>query len=173
MTRNIDLALKETGVIEKVSEYHTASYQERRLSGNTVVLEKENGFKYELWLLHYDITRELNKLASVYSSRANRNGFGYRISGSILFKLWSDQRGKCARTNRLMEFTSGTQQDKNPFKLSLDRIVNSRGYYSDNVRFVIHFYNNLKSTWPDELVESLVLDASNTIKKNDTYEVPV
>ena len=37
-----------------------------------------------------------------------------------------------------------------PFRASLDRIDNTRGYFRDNIQVVVKIYNHSKWTWNDE-----------------------
>lgn len=88
--------------------------------------------------------------------RANKNHWAYDIDRDYLVSLWHQQHGCCDISGVPMQAKSGTREDKNPFRASLDRIDNARGYVRGNVRFVCHWVNNAKSTWSDEVFDLFV-----------------
>jgi hypothetical protein len=66
----------------------------------------------------------------------------------------------------MLEYKSGDQYSKNPFRTSVDRIDNNRGYVQGNVRLLTHWANNAKSTWPDETFIKFVNAAASKCAKN-------
>lgn len=44
-----------------------------------------------------------------------------------------------------------------PFRQSLDRIDNTKGYHLDNVQVVANIYNQAKSSWPEEYIDQMCL----------------
>jgi hypothetical protein len=63
----------------------------------------------------------------------------------------------------MLEYESGDLQNKNPYRTSVDRIDNNRGYVQGNVRLLTHWANNAKSTWPDETFNKFVKSANAKI----------
>jgi hypothetical protein len=59
--------------------------------------------------------------------------------------LWARQKGRCALTGIRMSHTTN-----DPYKMSLDRIDNSRGYTPDNVQFVCACVNFMKNDSTEE-----------------------
>jgi len=99
--------------------------------------------------------------------RSRMNSWHFDIDKPYLLELWAAQKGKCAVSGIAMQTQSGSQQNKNPFRASLDRIDNDKGYVKGNVRFVTHWINNAKSTWTEEIFSEFVQGAYKfSIKKS-------
>jgi len=81
--------------------------------------------------------------------RARKNSWQYDIDKEYMLELWEAQEGKCAISGVSLQMSSWSQANKNPYRASLDRIDNSKGYVIGNVRLVTHWINNAKSTWSD------------------------
>jgi len=96
--------------------------------------------------------------------RAKNNNWDYDLDWNYLVSLWYSQKGLCAKTGVPMTGKSGSQKSKNPYRASLDRIDNSKGYVKGNVRFVTHWYNNAKSTWSDEVFDDFVTNIVENLK---------
>ncbi len=94
------------------------------------------------------------------SKRARNNGWEYNLDREYLVKLWKKQQGRCAVSGIEMATESGTRENKNPYRASLDRIDNSKGYVKGNVRFTTHWVNNAKSTWPETIFEDFITNIS-------------
>ena len=90
------------------------------------------------------------------AKRARNNGWDYNIDRAYLMQLWESQTGMCAISGMPLQTRSGTREQKNPFRASLDRINNDRGYVKGNVRFVCHWVNNAKSTWSDKVFNQFI-----------------
>ena len=88
--------------------------------------------------------------------RAKKNSWAFDLDREYLVRLWKKQQGKCAVTGAVLTGKPGSRQSKNPYRASLDRINNGKGYVKGNVRFVSHWYNNAKSTWPDKIFDEFV-----------------
>lgn len=86
--------------------------------------------------------------------RAGLKGWQYNLDADYLIDLWQQQNGKCVVSGIDLQTESWSREEKNPYRASLDRIDNSKGYIKGNVRFTTHWVNNAKSTWPDEIFES-------------------
>lgn len=98
--------------------------------------------------------------------RANKNNWQCNLTLKYLAELWFEQRGRCALTGVLLDYETGDLSSKNPFRTSIDRIDNSRGYIKGNVRLVTHWANNAKSTWDDQIFAKFINAASDKIKEN-------
>jgi hypothetical protein len=96
------------------------------------------------------------------SKRAKKNGWNFDLDREYLVTLWNNQNGLCAVSGIKMQTKSGTREDKNPYRASLDRIDNNLGYIKGNVRFTTHWVNNAKSTWPERVFEDFI---GNIVKK--------
>lgn len=90
------------------------------------------------------------------AKRARNMGWQFDVDRNYLVDLWHEQQGRCAVSGMPMQTQSGTREEKNPYRASLDRIRNDLGYVRGNVRFVCHWVNNAKSTWSDEVFDSFV-----------------
>lgn len=92
--------------------------------------------------------------------RAKNHGWDFDLDREYLVKLWNKQNGKCAVSGIEMDIKSGTLQNKNPYRASLDRINNKKGYVKGNVRFTTHWVNNAKSTWSENIFEDFITNIS-------------
>ena len=90
------------------------------------------------------------------AKRAKNNRWDFDLDRDYLIKLWHQQKGLCAVSGIKMQTKSGTRENKNPYRASLDRINNNKGYVKGNVRFTTHWVNNAKSTWPEKVFEDFV-----------------
>lgn len=90
------------------------------------------------------------------AKRARNNGWLFDIDRDYLTQVWYSQQGRCAVSGVAMQTESGTRENKNPYRASLDRIDNSQGYVIGNVRFVCHWVNNAKSTWDQTVFDEFV-----------------
>ncbi len=75
------------------------------------------------------------------------------------------RRGTCAATGLpLVNVRTERFERTHPFRASLDRIDNSRGYTPDNVRVVSKIFNTAKFCWTDADVMKM---AEAFVKRND------
>lgn len=88
--------------------------------------------------------------------RARMFNLAIDIDQPYLVELWNKQEGRCAISGIQMQTQSGTVANKNPYRASLDRIDNAKGYVKGNVRFTTHWINNAKSTWSDDVFDDFV-----------------
>lgn len=97
--------------------------------------------------------------------RASKFNWKCDLDLPYLANLWFDQQGKCALTGVILDHASGTPDNKNPYRTSIDRINNNRGYIKGNVRLLCHWANNAKSTWDDKTFNLFIKSAHNQIKE--------
>lgn len=90
------------------------------------------------------------------AKRARNMGWQFNVDRAYLVNLWHEQQGRCAISGMPMQTQSGTREEKNPYRASLDRVDNSQGYVRGNVRFVCHWVNNAKSTWADHVFDQFI-----------------
>jgi hypothetical protein len=108
-----------------------------------------------------DVLFGLNQKIIDSRKRARKMNFQFDIALDDLLELWINQRGRCAKTGVVMRFNSGDLQNKNAYACSVDRIDNDNGYVVGNVRLLTHWANNAKSTWPDDLFETMITEIVN------------
>lgn len=67
--------------------------------------------------------------------------------------------GHCEMTNIPFDFRrkKGRSPNDYPFRASLDRIDNRKGYHPDNIQVVVKIYNTAKWTWRDDDVYKMAL----------------
>ena len=97
--------------------------------------------------------------------RAKKNSWQYDINKEYMLALWESQQGKCAISGVPLQMISWSQSNKNPYRASLDRIDNDKGYVVGNVRLVTHWINNAKSTWSDDVFYEFMKNTHLTKKK--------
>jgi hypothetical protein len=114
---------------------------------------------YEFYLVIHGLSRKL----SASKSRAIRMGFDHNLKLTHVVEQWFEQKGRCAKTKQLLCFEQGSQEDKNPYAVSIDRIHNNLGYTKGNIRLLTHWANNAKSTWTDEFFDSMVNSAAKEL----------
>lgn len=107
----------------------------------------------------YYITIGLNGRITSSRKRSAKMNFDMDIDLEHLVELWIKQRGRCTLTGLIMSFSAGSQQDKNPYSCSVDRIDNSKGYVKGNVRLITHWANNAKSTWDNKVFKQCIQQA--------------
>lgn len=88
------------------------------------------------------------------------------LSLDFLEKLYYTQQGKCALSGVDLTFTQGG--GRCPTNISIDRIDSDKGYETDNVQFVCHRINIMKSEGSkEELLEwCKILLAENAHKED-------
>lgn len=101
---------------------------------------------------YYYVVTCLSDLLSSSKKRAIKLGMGFDLSLRYLTNLWLTQKGRCAISDVIMSPHSGHYNEKNPYRISIDRVNNNLGYVKGNVRLLTHFMNNAKSTWDDDLL---------------------
>ena len=96
------------------------------------------------------IDSALNQLVVGANTRSRKN-FGSETGLDVEFlkTLWKKQKGLCAKFKVKMSIEQGTRLNKNLFRVSVDRIDNTKGYTRDNVQLVSWGYNSLKSAGED------------------------
>lgn len=66
-----------------------------------------------------------------------------------LWKVYDDQKGKCALSGIRMTWINGTRKPL-PTSISIDRINNGKGYTKKNVRLVCYSINSFRQTMTDK-----------------------
>jgi hypothetical protein len=120
---------------------------------------------FDLDFVWYRTVMGLSENISNSRKRAAKFNWDHDLTIPYLAKLWFKQKGRCALTGIMLEYERGDPQSKNPYRTSVDRIDNNRGYVQGNVRLLTHWANNAKSTWPDEIFVKFV-NASSKQAKN-------
>jgi len=120
---------------------------------------------FDLDFVWYRTVMGLSENISNSRKRAAKFNWDHDLTIPYLAKLWFKQKGRCALTGIMLEYESGDPQSKNPYRTSVDRIDNNRGYVQGNVRLLTHWANNAKSTWADEIFVKFV-NASSKQAKN-------
>ena len=120
---------------------------------------------FDLDFVWYRTVMGLSENISNSRKRAAKFNWDHDLTIPYLAKLWFKQKGRCALTGIMLEYERGDRQSKNPYRTSVDRIDNNRGYVQGNVRLLTHWANNAKSTWPDEIFVKFV-NASSKQAKN-------
>jgi hypothetical protein len=122
------------------------------------LFEKEYNF--------YCLMMCISNLLSDTKKRANKNSFDFDLTLKYLVELWVAQQGRCALTGKEFSLEPGSLQSKNPFKISIDRVDNNKGYVKSNIRFLTHWANNAKSTWTDQIFLEFVKSTSRVLNEN-------
>ena len=113
----------------------------------------------------------LNKRWRKSGERAENMNFDHDIGVFDLGELWIEQKGRCDMTGVIMSFDTGTSDNKNHNKCSIDRINSKQGYVNGNIRLVTHWANNALSTWGDDVFQFHVEQAFHNRQKNKLTEV--
>lgn len=104
----------------------------------------------------YRVIKALSECCTNSKKRADKFEWDYNLTLKYLAELWIDQNGRCDATGIIMSPDSGYVDDKNPYKISTDRIHNCGGYTKGNVRLLTHWANNAKSTWPKPIFDEFI-----------------
>jgi hypothetical protein len=114
----------------------------------------------------YQVVMGLSENLTNSKKRAKKFGWKCDLDLPYLAELWINQNGKCSLTGQWLDYASGTPDDKNPYRTSVDRIDNNKGYVKGNVRLLTHWANNAKSTWPDSIFENFVKTSNQVLMEN-------
>lgn len=113
-----------------------------------------------------DVLKAINSCLSSSKERAKQFNWSYNLTLRYMADLYIEQLGKCPITGEVMSPYRGDWNQKNPYKISIDRIDSSKGYVKGNVILVTHWANNAKNTWPSEILESFIINSYKQLKKN-------
>lgn len=119
---------------------------------------------FDLDYVWYRTVMGLSENISNSRKRAAKFNWDHDLTIPYLAELWFKQKGRCALTNKMLQYERGDPQNKNPYRTSVDRINNNRGYVQGNVRLVTHWANNAKSTWTDEIYAEFVNASSKRLE---------
>lgn len=114
----------------------------------------------------YEILKAISGCLSSSRARAKQYNWQYNLHLKYMAELYIDQKGLCPLTGQILSPYSGDWNQKNPYKISIDRIDSSKGYVRGNVILVTHWANNAKNTWPSEILESFIMYSYKQLKKN-------
>jgi hypothetical protein len=114
----------------------------------------------------YLVVVRLSENLSNSNKRAKKFGWGCTLDLVYLAQLWINQNGKCALTGQWLDHQSGSPDNKNPYRTSIDRIDNDQGYVKGNVRLLTHWANNAKSTWSDKIFETFIKTSNQMLTEN-------
>jgi hypothetical protein len=104
----------------------------------------------------YQVLLALSRMCTRSRRRSKLFDWDNNLEMWVLWDTWQAQNGRCAVTNVKLSTEQGDWHQKNALAASLDRIDCNNGYTSENVRIVTHFYNNMKNTWDDGLVNNIL-----------------
>lgn len=114
----------------------------------------------------YQVVMGLSENLTNSKKRAKKFGWKCDLSLPYLAELWINQNGKCSLTGQWLDHSSGTLDNKNPYRTSVDRIDNNKGYVKGNVRLLTHWANNAKSTWSDSIFKTFVKTSNQVLTEN-------
>lgn len=80
-------------------------------------------------------------------TRSLQNNLNFDLNVQFIVDLYNKQNGKCAISG--LPMTTRRQSGKNPYNVSIDRIVPSLGYTKENVRLVCSHVNMMRSNLED------------------------
>lgn len=104
---------------------------------------------------------ELSRRRSDARKRAKKKGIPFDITLGDLLLLWEEQEGKCALTGWPLA-TAVESNLKNPYLLSIDRIVPDRGYVVGNVRLLCWMVNRAIGEWGQAMFSEMCSLVSKT-----------
>ena len=86
------------------------------------------------------------KLYESARTKAAQRGLEFDLKYYDVLRLV--QHGKCVRTGIQFDLRCKPHRGPDlPFRASLDRVDNTRGYFADNIQVVVKIYNHAKWTW--------------------------
>lgn len=83
-------------------------------------------------------------------TRSKQKGFEFSLTVEFITDLLHKIDYKCQITGQQMNLNSFSKKDKNPFKVSLDRVDSTKGYTEDNVQLTCWAVNLMKNTFDEE-----------------------
>ena len=102
----------------------------------------------------YDSNKKLERITqyriSAAQERSKRKGIPCDITKDFIIELWNKQNGLCAISK--IPMTYEIDEGRVYTNLSIDQIVQGKGYTKDNVQLVCMAVNQLKSDWDMDTV---------------------
>lgn len=92
------------------------------------------------------VERTLKRLTWNSKAKAVRDNKQFSITVKDLEKAWKKQNGRCAVSGIPMQLPSGTRQNPNVYRVSVDRKDNSKGYTPSNIVLVTWSVNQGKGS---------------------------
>lgn len=94
-------------------------------------------------------------LFTTKNNRSKKRNLDYNLTVEYLYDLWNSQSGLCALSGREMLLPRDSSdmnfhKMKSPWKASIDRLDNSKGYIQGNVRFISVIANYAKNIYSDD-----------------------
>lgn len=131
-----------------------------------------NGLKKSISEQDYKILQAISRLSNRSYHRANneKRKWKWDLFPYVLYSIWIKQNGLCAVTGMPLETTQGNKFLRNPWAASIDRLNSNRGYVKNNIRLVVHWYNNAKNTWDDKICLEAVHSWLSNINKQKLIE---
>ena len=129
-------SIYDLGVKIKVSE----------VKGSIKGYEKMTSYERAKALDALSVDRTLKKLYWGCKAKAVRDNKVFKITFKDLQNAWKKQHGKCAVSKIDMQLNSGTRQEPNLYRVSVDRTINTRGYTAKNIKLVIWSVNQGKGS---------------------------
>lgn len=115
----------------------------------------------------YEILKAISKCFTNSKKRAKAFGWSNNLSIRYIAELYLDQKGICPITGHILSPYSGDWNQKNPYKMSIDRIDSSQGYIKGNVRLVTHWANNAKNTWEEDVLKEFIVNSYKQLKRSN------
>jgi hypothetical protein len=92
------------------------------------------------------VERTLKRVYQGCRSKAIRDDKEFEITPKHLMDAWKRQDGKCYYSGIDMQLNSGTRQNPNVFRVSVDRTINTQGYLPRNIKLVCWSVNQGKGS---------------------------
>lgn len=146
----IEKECSRCGELKKIKEYYK---EKRTIDGYQVQCKecrkKQNNLRFNtLGGCIINILKNTRK-------RAKKKEMEYNLTNKFIHKVYHKQNGLCALSNMKMNTESGHETYRvNPYRISIDRIVSSKGYTQDNIQLVCAKINSMKNEMDqDEFIE--------------------
>ena len=110
----------------------------------------------------------MRALVASLKCRTTKQNIKCEITADILYKLFCDQKGRCAQTGIVLDFSYGHGKKRILTSPSIDRKNPGEPYTVENVQLVCLFYNLAKNNSTDSEIWELMQEAvKNKGSKND------
>lgn len=109
------------------------------------------------------VDRTLKRCLRNAYSKAVRDNKKFSLTLKDLQDAWKKQKGKCYWSKVDLDLRSGTRQEPNLNKVSIDRTINKQGYTAKNVKLVTWQVNQAKATGTERQLKTM---CKNVAKNN-------
>lgn len=156
-------------IIKKINQFREIGYKHR---ADCLECEKEYDYMYKLRNKNIILKKAklryrnnvVNSMLNNAKSRAKRSDLKFNLDIEFMMKRWKMCNGKCELSG--LPFQLKVTRKPHPYRPSLDRINNNKGYTKNNIRIILWALN--RAINDDGLTEYIKI-ATEVVKRNKKW----